>query len=280
MGSQRPEVVGRAFSGTLDAATLRRLAVAASFAAAILLVASRADAYRPFDGTDADTVTPGVLELQVGPVQYRLRGSQNALDVPALLLNVGIVEKTEVVAEADQQAALGKLQPGVERVSLLRDDILLKHVFRTGTLHGEEGIAFAAAAGVLVPEVHGRDGVGGTIDGIVSYRWYWGTLHWNEWLQYNRDHHAELFSSLIVEGPHDWVVRPVAEFVFDKDFVAGQTTSLLAGAIWSIDGSLAFDVAARGSVVFAQYGAEVRLGLTWAIPVTPRAERPAQREGL
>ncbi len=250
----------------------RRPRLAALVAAGLALVPARAEAYRPFDGTDADVAEVGVFELELGPVQYYRLGSQNYLIAPDLVLNLGIVEGTELVIDAEQYVALGPLDSDVPRVSLLGDDVLVKHVFREGTLQGKTGISLAAEGGVLTPEVNGSAGVGASLDVITSYQWSWGTVHWNEWFEFTREHDADLFSGVILEGPHDWTVRPVAEFFYDKDFATDQTASALVGAIWTVSDSLALDAALRGAREEGDYALEVRLGLTWAVPLWGRVE--------
>ncbi len=242
-------------------------------AAGLVFVPSRAEAYRPFDGTDADVAETGVFELELGPVQYYRLGSQNYLVAPDLVLNLGVIDGTELVIDADQYIALGPLDSDVSRVSLLGDDVLVKHVLREGTLQGKTGVSLAAEGGVLTPEVNGSAGFGASLDVIVSYQGSWGTVHWNEWFQFTRDHDADLFSGVILEGPHDWTVRPVAEFFYDKDFSTDQTVSALVGAIWTVNDSLAFDVALRGARQGNDNAGEARLGLTWAIPLWDRTER-------
>ncbi len=252
---------------------LGRLRNARFVAAGLLFVPARAEAYRPFDGTDADVAEVGVFELELGPVQYYRLGSQNYLVAPELVLNLGIFDGTELVIDAEQFVALGPLESDVSRVSLLGDDVLVKHVFREGALQDKTGISLAAEGGVLTPEVNGSAGFGASLDVIVSYQWSWGTVHWNEWFQFTRDHDADLFSGVILEGPHDWTVRPVAEFFYDKDFSVDQTASALVGAIWTVSDALAFDVALRGAREGSDYAVEGKLGLTWAIPLWDRTER-------
>jgi hypothetical protein len=234
---------------------------------ATLLVASSANAYRPFDGTDADVAEPHVFELELGPVHYLRSGSQDFLIAPALVLNLGLGADTELVVDANDYVALGDVQRGRSRVSFLGDDVLVKHVFVEGVLQGKTGISVAAEGGVLTPEVNGTGGAGagGSLDVIASYRWSWGTVHWNEWFEYTRDHHADLFSGVIVEGPYPWIVRPVAELFYDKDFVSGFTASALLGAIWTAGDALAFDAGARVARIHDVNAAEIRLGLTWSV---------------
>jgi hypothetical protein len=54
--------------------------------AGLVFAPSRAEAYRPFDGTDADVAEVGVFELELGPVQYYRLGPQNYLVAPDLVL--------------------------------------------------------------------------------------------------------------------------------------------------------------------------------------------------
>jgi hypothetical protein len=259
----------------------RRTLIPGLVAAAIVLVPARADAYRPFDGTDADVADLGVFELELGPVQYYRQDRQNYLIAPDLVLNLGIFPRTELVIDAEQYFALGPPDPDVPRVSLLGDDVLVKHVFREGTLQGETGVSIAAEGGVLTPEIHGSPGFGASLDVITSYQWSFGTVHWNEWFEFTREHDADLFSGVILEGPHDWTVRPVAEFFFDRDFSGETTVSGLVGAIWTVGPSLALDAGLRGARIYGAVvggdvsAAEVRLGLTWAIPVWKPEERDA-----
>jgi hypothetical protein len=234
-------------------------------ALATLLVSTRANAYRPFDGTDADVAEPRVFELELGPVNYYRADHQSFLIAPALVLNLGIFEGTELVVDADDYVALGALEPGTARVSLLGDDVLVKHVFLEGVLQGKTGISLAAEGGVLTPEIHGSAGAGASLDVIASYRWSWGTVHWNEWFEYTREHHADLFNGVIVEGPYAWPVRPVTELFFDKDFAGGSTASALVGAIWVPNPSLALDAAVRLARADDDDAIEVRLGLTWSV---------------
>ena len=50
---------------------------------AIALIASRADAYRPFDGTDADVAELGSFELELGPAHFYDDNGQSSLIAPA-----------------------------------------------------------------------------------------------------------------------------------------------------------------------------------------------------
>ena len=231
------------------------------------LVPAKASAYRPFDGTEADTAGRGEFELELGPIHYYRQGPQNYLITPALVLNLGIFKDTELVVDTNELVAVGALDRGVSRVALLGDDIFVKHTFRRGILQGETGPSIAAEGGLLTPEIHGVSDIGASIDVITSYRWGFGAIHWNEWFQLTREHDADLYTGVILEGPQDWKVRPVAELYFERNFVHGNTESALVGAIWTVRKSLVLDAAVRGARVQDENAVEVRLGLTWAASI-------------
>jgi len=242
-----------------------------SLGVATLLWASRAAAYRPFDGTDADVAELGSFELEMGPVQWYDRAGENYVIAPTTVLNLGILEDTELVVDFQDFVALGALN-GRPRFALLDTDVLVKHVFRDGTLQGKSGLSVAIEAGPLTPEVHGSNAFGASADLIFSYRWDLGTVHFNEWPQYSREHNLDLFSGVILEGPHEWLVRPVSEFFYEKEFHEDRTVSGLLGVIWTPRNAFALDLAFR--IARAGHGnvAEVRLGFTWALPVWQRTE--------
>lgn len=246
---------------------MRRRSAVSIVLTSALLSSKRADAYRPFDGTDADVTKPHMFELELGPVQYLREGDHNFLETPNLVLNYGVVPRLELVIDAESDVAVGPRGDGNPRYRFVGDDVLAKYVLREGMLQEKTGPSIATEGGVLVPEYHGDAAFGGSLDVITSFRCSWASLHWNEWFEYTREAHADLFSGIIAEGPHDWTVRPVAEAFYDKDFVAGETASLLLGAIWTLNDSLSFDAAVRGARTDDEYDAEVRLGLTWSVTI-------------
>jgi hypothetical protein len=263
----RSELASRVRSG----ARVARVALGTSFVLGAQLCASPAAAYRPFDGTDADTAELGSFELEMGPVHWYDRGGQNYLIAPATVLNLGIFPDTELVVDAQNFVALGALA-GRPRDALLDTDVLVKHVFRDGILQGKSGLSVAVEAGPLTPELNGSTAFGASADLILSYRWAWGSLHFNEWPEYSREHRLDLFSGVIAEGPHEWLVRPVSEVFYEKDFKAEQTVSALVGVIWTAKESFVLDAAFRAARIGDQNAAEARLGFTWSLPVWGEAE--------
>src|SRR4029450_753761 len=48
---------------------------------------------------------------------------------------------------------------------------------------------------------------GASVAAIISQRWDWGTAHLNIAGALTRDQHADLFTGIILEGPHKWAVQ-------------------------------------------------------------------------
>jgi hypothetical protein len=249
---------------------MRRLAAVLTIAG-VALTASRAEAYRPFDGTDADVAELGSFELEIGPAHWYSQTGDDSLRgqyliAPATVLNFGIAADTEIVVDFQDFVAVGPLA-GRPAAALLDTDVFVKHVFREGVLQGGTGPSVALEGGPLTPEVNGTNAFGASLNLLVSFRWAGGTVHFNEWPSYTREHDVDLFSGVIVEGPHDWAVRPVTEVFYEKDLGAGETESVLVGAIWTVRDSLALDVGVRGAHTGDDHVAEVRLGFTWSLPM-------------
>jgi hypothetical protein len=232
--------------------------------AALTSLPSRASAYRPFDGTDADVADLGEFELELGPSHYYRLGPRNYLLAPATVLNLGIFDATELVVDFQNIVALNQ-DDKAPPVALVGTDVLLKHVFRRGILQGQSGLSVALEGGPLTPEIQGTNAWGASLSGIVSYQWPALTVHFNEWAELTRRHNAYLFNGVILEGPHDWTVRPVMELFYSHEWNLGDETSALAGAIWNVRDALALDLGVRGSRLRDEYTLEIRLGFTWGV---------------
>jgi hypothetical protein len=231
--------------------------------------ASSALAYRPFDGTDAAVAEPGQLEIELEPVGRLQQGSQRFLVAPATVLNFGLTKELEAVFEGRLLTPLSSSEPP----SLTDAGAFLKYVLRAGVLQDKSGPSIATEFGVLFPDTTGESHFGANWAGIVSQRWEWGTVHVNVQTQLNREQHADLFVSAIVEGPHTWKVRPVAEIAYEDDVGAAQTFSGLIGLIWQVRDDLAFDVAVREASTNGRPVNELRAGLTFAFPLDRSMQR-------
>lgn len=239
--------------------------------ATLLIIAcnGKAFAYRPFDGTDAAVAEPGMIEIELGPAQYIEQGSDRALVAPAVIFNYGIAERWELVLQGELTHSL---MEDTRRTSLLGSGLFLKGVLREGSLQGKLGPSIAAEFGFLLPSINDDPanrptGTGGSVAGIVSQQWPWITMHLNVAAAITRQQTADAFVGMIVEGPRDWPVRPVAEVFYERDFVGVTTTSALVGAIWQVRDNIAFDVGLRAAQVNDQPLREVRFGVTYGFPV-------------
>jgi hypothetical protein len=217
-------------------------------------------AYRPFDGTDAAVAEPGVLEIELGPSQYLERGADRTLVAPALVLNYGLTDRWELVLQGN--VAIG-LNQDASTTALLGNALLLKGILREGSLQEKSGPSIATEFGFLLPGIGDEPGTGASFATIVSQRWQSLTVHLNAQIALTREQHADLAFSTIVEGPHDWKVRPVAELFYERDFGGAETGSLLVGAIWQVRDNVAFDVGLRGGWINDQPLREVRAGVTF-----------------
>jgi hypothetical protein len=223
-------------------------------------------AYRPFDGTDAAIAEPGQVEVELGPAQYLQIGSERSLVAPTVVLNYGLSEQWELVLQSE---AVHSLMEDSSKSSLVGNGLFLKAVLREGTLQGKPGPSIATEFGFLLPDLNGdpASGTGGSLAGIVSQQWPWMTVHLNAAVAVTRQQTADAFFGVIVEGPRDWPLRPVAEVFYERDFGGVTTTSALVGAIWQVRDNIAFDVGLRGAQLNDQPLREVRFGVTFGFPV-------------
>jgi hypothetical protein len=240
--------------------------IAALLAAALVFCwGGAARAYRPFDGTDAAVAETGEVEIELGPVEYLRNGADRSLFAPDVRINYGFTPGWEASLEGD--VAHG-LTTGTPVVSLVESEALLKRVLREGTLQEKPGPSIATEFGILLPGLNDEYGTGAILTGIVSQRWHWGTVHLNAQIELTREQHADYFLDTIIEGPYDWVVRPLAEIFYQNDIGEFRTRSALIGVIWQVQDNIAVDFGLRGARVNDHTMGEIRAGVTFAFGVT------------
>ena len=140
-------------------------------------------------------------------------------------------------------------------------------MLREGSLQDKPGPSVATEAALLLPGISDEGGTGGSLTGIVSQQWPLITVHFNVAAAVTRQQHGDMFLATILEGPHDWPVRPVAEIFHERDFGKFRTTSALIGAIWQVRDNLAFDIGLRRASINQHTADELRAGLTFSFPV-------------
>jgi hypothetical protein len=238
------------------------------------LFASPAQAYRPFDGTDAAVAKKGEMEIELQPAGRLRDESGTMLVAPPTVINYGLTDDWEAVFEGQGQTPLSPSGP----TSLTTAGAFLKHVIVPGSLQDKSGPSVATEFGVLLPDSTGSSGVGASLAGIVSQRWDWGTIHLNAETALTRDHHGDLFLGAIVEGPSTWTVRPVAEIFYENEFGKEHTISGLVGLIYKVRDDLSFDVAIRHALTNGRPVNEIRAGLTFGFPLSFSESHATQRE--
>src|SRR4051812_42637498 len=75
-----------------------------------------AEAYRPFDGTDAAVAETGDIEIELGPVEYRREGAERTLLAPDVKINYGFTPGWEASLEGEVAHGLTTDLPGVSLV--------------------------------------------------------------------------------------------------------------------------------------------------------------------
>jgi hypothetical protein len=243
----------------------RTTATALAAAVALACWGSGAEAYRPFDGTDAAVAQTGEMEIELGPVEYLREGAGRTLLAPDLRINYGFIPGWEAALEGKLTHGL---TAGVPGTSLVESEALLKGVLREGSLQEKPGPSIATEFGLLLPGINAQHGTGGVLNGIVSQRWDWGTIHLNAQIALTREQHADYFLDAIIEGMHDWTVRPVSEIFYESDVSVFRTASALVGAIWQVQDNIAVDFAVRSGRTNGQTAGEIRAGVTFAFGVT------------
>jgi len=234
-------------------------------AAALTFWCGEVKAYRPFDGTDAAVAETSEIEIELGPVEYLRAGAERSLLAPDLRINYGFIQGWEAALEGKLTHGL---TAGIPETSLVESQALLKGVLHEGSLQEKPGPSIATEFGVLLPGINDQHGTGAVLNGIVSERWDWGTVHLNVQVELTRQQHADYFLDTIIESPHDWPVRPVAEFFYESDVSLFRSGSALIGAIWQVQDNIAVDFGLRGARVNGQTAGEIRAGVTFAFGVT------------
>ena len=240
-------------------------AVALAATALLVFRSVAVQAYRPFDGTDAAVTETGEMEIELGPVEYLRDGAERSLFAPDLRINYGFTPGWEASLEGD--IAHG-LTAGIPGTSVVEGEALLKGVLREGSLQEKPGPSIATEFGILLPAINDQPGTGAIFDAIASQRWDWGTVHLNAQIALTREQHADYFLDTIIEGPHEWVVRPVSEIFYERDIGLLRTSSALIGGIWQVQDNIAVDFAVRGAHVNDRTAGEIRAGVTFAFGVT------------
>jgi hypothetical protein len=160
----------------------------------------------------------------------------------------------------------GPRQPG--EVAQFEASVSLKGVLRRGCLQGGDGPSVAIEPTLLLPATAGPSGFGVAAGVIVSQQWPALTVHLNLVPSWSRAHRFAGSIGVIVEGPMDWTVRPVAETYMEAERDnPSVTVSGLGGLIWRLSPRVSADTALRVATQSGVGLVELRVGLTWDLPL-------------
>ena len=232
----------------------------AATACCLMLSASSAWAYRPYDSTDADVADEDELEIELGWRDAEFEPDQER--AIAAVFNFGIGHERELVLEGQWDRFES---PSAGTHSSVNDvALLLKQVHRRGSLQGELGLSVASECGVLVPTEGEDSGLGGECALIASHSSSMLSFHANVALAFETDHRWANSLGLIVEGPGSWRVRPGLELL--REHAEGEDTevSMLVGGVWNPAERLAIDLAYRRGLEPSNEPSEWRIGLAWS----------------
>ncbi len=219
----------------------------ATLLVSVVCVVTEADAYRPFTSTDADVVGQGEVEIEYG--HGLIRGDEKEFFAPELVVNFGLTNNLELVAESalalrDEAPTRGGFHPN--RVEFVDTGIFLKLLLLRGSLHGVRPLApsLVFEGGLGVPAETGKDEVGFEGVGLASGRTSRFLYHLN-------------FGGIIEEGHPGVLWGGILELALRRDFSLRLVTEIngetirggkpenfaLAGFIWELPNGMTLDLA-------------------------------------
>jgi hypothetical protein len=221
-----------------------------------LLWPGAALAYRPFDSTDAAVADKGGWEIELGAMDWG-HNDEGPRWAPMLIVNYGFADNWELVLEGRNTVFMrGGWELGDPAASL-------KTVLREGSLQDKDGVSFGSELSALLPGIRTDDGAGLEWMMLASDRKSWGAWHINIGPELTREGRGALVSGLILEGPGDWAVRPVAEIRYEKDFGGEEVFARLIGLVFPVREGLALDIAYRHAREGGRPDEQIRAGLTF-----------------
>jgi hypothetical protein len=246
---------------------------------AVLLVAvtlaagasRRAFAYRPFVSTDAAVADRGEVEIELGMAGSRGPHHRATIDVPDLVVNLGVGPDLELVGEFTLANDLTH-DPDEEPTRFEDSGVSLKWIARDGVLQDESGVSLAFELGALLPTLRGQDRPGAQLLGIASNRTLGWTYHLNAGaLVEPSGSDPGAVWGVIVERPIVGPLRAVVEINGESVRGGRPNNSALVGAVWSITApapfhELSFDIGVRRGLSSAAEDWGGTAGVTFAFP--------------
>lgn len=234
------------------------------------LVAAPAQAYL-IDLNDARTVEPGTMELELQPIGYSqtlIGEEERYLLAPSAQLYAGLAEHWDVLFLTRGYILLHD-DPEQAPYSLNEQFVALRRVLVPGAYSDEEleGPSLAAQLGVYLPGVEAEQGAGVSVGLLLAWQTDVGCLHANVWYSYTPVQTHAVFTSVAVEGPPDWPVRPTAELYVDVDGGEPYVSGLI-GAVGTVTEEFYLQAGVRVGGWEDYADLEVRLSswIYWELP--------------
>jgi hypothetical protein len=236
---------------------MKNLGVGLGLLATVLAWPAPVLAYRPFDSTDAAVADKGKFEVELGPLNWRHNDGGAQWIAPALVVNYGFAPDWEAVVEG-RNAIFAK---GGDELSDVAAS--LKTVFRDGSFQDKPGVSLGSEFSLLLPGIRADDGAGLEWTLLASHRQDWGAWHFNVGPMLTRDGRGGVVAGGILEGPREWLVRPVAEIRYEKAFGGEEMIAALVGLIVPLREGLALDIGLRHAREGGRPDEQLRAGLTF-----------------
>ena len=237
------------------------------------LISGSAQAYRPFEQTDAEVAKRHIIEVELGPAEFIGVGSDYALRAPNLTINYGFARGRELGLEGANHVALNRT-PGEPRAQFEDVVIALKQVLRRGSLQDESGPSIAMENEILFP-ARGEKHLGAAAGLIVSAESRRGAAHFNIAGERLPEGRNAVSAGLIFEASDKFGIAPAIELKVDAVDGGLPAYSAILGLIYVPGQKTEYDLALR----FARSGDEkifeIRAGLTRQLSVHKMLEKAA-----
>jgi hypothetical protein len=205
-----------------------------------------------------------------------VRGDERELFVPEVIVNLGLTDNLELVAESklvlrDKEDTRGGFSP--DHVEFVDTGIFLKAVPLHGSLHGTDPLipSLGFEGGLLVPTETGKDKVGFEGFGIASGQSRFFLYHLNFGGLIDEGHLGLLWGGILeVSLRRDFSLRLVTELNGESIHGEKPENFALAGFIWELPGGMVLDLAGRVGLSQAAPDWEVRGGVTVSLSLFPQ----------
>ena len=245
---------------------------------ASLLLVSGAQAYRPFDLTDAEVARRQNFEIEVGPAEWMGVGSEHSLRAPALSINYGVAKGLELSLEGANRVAL-EPAPHEPRARLEDIAIAMKQVLRRGSLQDAPGISVAMEDAILLPE-RGESHLGAAARMIASSAGRLGLAHFNVGAERRPERRDACSAGVVFEAGDKFGIAPAIELEVEAAHGAPAEHSATLGLIYVPGESTEYDLALRVARMGDENILEIRAGSTFQFSGRKALARATSTLGL